>query len=63
MELAYRIYGNGEVKGFWQWEVQGSSSLLKVLQDTKKQAKMIETLQQMYGDMVLNETKWFHLKF
>ena len=43
-----------------QREVQEAGNLLEVLQDTKKGAKTIEIVQQLYGDMVLDV--WFHLK-
>ena len=58
MELSHRVYGNGEAKGPWQWEVQGAGNLLDVLQDKKKGAKTIEIVQQLYGDMVLDESKY-----
>ncbi|KAG0598088.1 hypothetical protein M758_12G044900 [Ceratodon purpureus] len=46
MELSHRVYGNGEAKDPWQWE------------DAKKAAKTVETMQQLYMDMILDESKY-----
>ena len=58
MELSHKVYGNGEAKDPWQWEVQGGGNLLEVLQDAKKAAKTVETMQQLYMDMILDESKY-----
>ncbi|KAI5055998.1 hypothetical protein GOP47_0029519 [Adiantum capillus-veneris] len=57
-ELSRRIFGNGEVKGPWQWEILRDVTYAARLIDKKKGQAMKEVLQQLFGDMVLDETKY-----
>lgn len=53
--LSARVYGNGEGKGHWQWEVL-ARSFEEALNSPLERKKCIEVLQQLYGDMVNDES-------
>jgi hypothetical protein len=56
-ELSARVYGNGEAKGPWQWVVPASEQLDVALVGSKN-PKFVEPIQQMYGDMILDESRY-----
>jgi hypothetical protein len=53
-----RVYGNGEAKGPWQWSMTPSQELDEVLGYCRDLKKFVEPIQQLYGDMVLDETRY-----
>lgn len=56
LDLSHRVYGNGEAKGPWQWDLGNDSFEEALNRDTKKQKMCTDVLQQLFGDMVLDET-------
>jgi hypothetical protein len=57
-ELSNRVYGNGEAKGPWQWSMPLSQELDEALAECRDPKKFVEPIQQLYGDMVLDETRY-----
>lgn len=54
--LSARVFGNGEAKGNWQWEL-GLLSFVQALNSSDTKQKIcIEVLQQLFGDMILDES-------
>ncbi|KAI5080923.1 hypothetical protein GOP47_0004106 [Adiantum capillus-veneris] len=56
--LTVRVFGNGEGKGNWQFHMEDNEELENALNNPKKVKKVLDTIQQMFGDMVLDESKY-----
>jgi hypothetical protein len=57
-ELSKRVYGNGEAKAPWQWLMPSCQQLDEALASCKNPEQFVEPIQQLYGDMVLDESRY-----
>ena len=56
--LFEKVFGNGEAKGLWQWLLPTSQQLDEAIANSPKPHMFIELIQQLYGDMILDESRY-----
>ena len=57
-KLSDWVFENGEAKGPWEWLLQTSQQLDEAIASAPIPQKFIESIQQLYGDMILDESRY-----